>query len=239
MGRSKLNSAGSMVGRFYGAIEGPMDKFLSEATPSVARVWQATNAWTGKSNPWDNSKQSRKDFEALSAALGKYMPFESAGEMAERAGLGAGAPTLAGITGGINKFSAMVLLRVMEVAHPIMNLTGIVNAAPSVIRNFQPQAGESMKDFAARIGHSRKHLRDGQGSAIGVPDMTKLAGRAFKKAWSREAHPEYDYMVRRGFLSQEVAEFHRQFGAIDTPGKWQTFLRGRSDRPDDQASQDS
>jgi hypothetical protein len=224
LGKNKLGK--SWVGNIYRSIEGPLDKFLSETTPVAAKVWHATNEWLNKSNPWSKTEQARKDFDALSTALGKYMPFESAAEMAERQGLGATPPTVAKLTGSLNKFSATLILRMMEVVHPIMNLSGIVNASPAVIRQFTPQRGESLADFSKRIGHAATIFELGDGRALGVLDMPKVMQSAFKKAWSREAHPDYDYMVRRGFLSQEVAEFQRQFGAIDSPGKWRTFFEG-------------
>lgn len=237
LGKSKLNDKGSFVGRFYRSIEGPLDKFLAEETPGVSRAWQAgvsgvsrvwhaTNEWVDKFTPWSNDEQAVKDFNALSEKLGKYMPFESATQMIERQGLGATPVTVQELTGKLNQFSAAVLLRIFEVAHPIMNLSGIVNASPAVIRSFQPRTGEAAEDFARRIGHAANIFDLGNGTRIGIPDMTKIAGRAFKRAWSRESHPDYDYMVRRGFLSQEVAEFQRQFGAIDSPGAWKTFFVG-------------
>jgi hypothetical protein len=145
LGKSKLNSKGSFVGRIYRSIEGPMDKFLSEATPSAARVWQATTDWLGKSKMWDNSQQARKDFDSLSTALGKYMPFENATQLAEARGAGATPPTLQKISGGMNRFTAAVILRMFETIHPVMNLSGILNANPAVIRYFTPQRGESSR----------------------------------------------------------------------------------------------
>lgn len=226
LGRSKLNDRSSAVGRIYGAIETTLDKFLAESTPSAARVWEATNEWIGKRKVWDKSGQARKDFETLSQKLGKYMPFENAAKLAEARGYGATPPTVAGMVGKLNQFSAAVLLRMFEVIHPVMNLSGILNAAPAVIRNFQPRVGEGMEEFAARVGHVANIFENPVGKPIGVLDMNKVMKRGFEKAWSRESHPEYDYMVRRGFLSQEVAEFHRQFGAIESKSEWNKFFTG-------------
>jgi hypothetical protein len=85
-------------------------------------------------------------------------------------------------------------------------------------------------DFAARVGHSATIFNLPQGQSLGVLDMNKLAIRGFSKAWDRASHPEYDYMVRRGFLSQEVAEFQKQFSAIDNKSAWETFFYGDSRR---------
>lgn len=224
LGINKLNK--SWVGNIYRSFEGFMDKHLAEATPSAARVWNATNEWLGKANPWDRGDQARKDFDALSTHLGKYMPFQTASEMAEKQGLGTTPPTVQSMMGGLNKFSAALILRMMEVVHPIMNLSGIVNASPAVIRQFTPQTGETAEDFARRVGHAATIFDLGDGRSIGTLDMPKIMQTAFKKAWSRERHADYNYMVRRGFLNQEVAEFQKQFGAIETPGSWSKFFEG-------------
>jgi hypothetical protein len=227
-GKSKLASSGSLVGRLANPLEGTIDKALSEGTPHVSKVWLATTGWLSRTNPWGRTAAARKDFETLSAKLGEYMPFGSATEMLERRAAGATPLTVAKITGGLNRFSAAMLLRMLEVAHPIMNLTGMVNAIPSVIRNMSTREGETLEDFAARVGHSANIFHLGDGRAVGTLDMTKIGARAFKRAWSRASEPDYAYMVRNGFLSQEVAEFQRQFGTIDGPGPWKKFFFGDS-----------
>lgn len=230
LGTSKLQAQGSFVGRVYNSIEGTIDSFLGAATPPVSKVWHATNEWINKSNPWSKSAGAKKDFDALSTHLGQYMPFDSATKMLERQGAGATPLTVAKITGGVNRFSAAILLRMFEVAHPIMNLSGIVNAVPSVIRHMTPRVGETGEEFAARIGHSASIFNLGDKGNVGVVDMGKLGSRAFKRAWSRAAHADYAYMVRNGFLHQEVAEFHRQFGAIESKQAWQAFFVGDATR---------
>jgi hypothetical protein len=230
LGKSKLNSKGSFVGRLYRSIEGPIDKYLSESTPGVAKVWNAATEWMGKAQIWSKDEQARKDFDSLSQHLGKYMPFEDATAFAEAKGYGAAPPTLAKIAGGMNRFTAAVVLRMFETIHPVMNLSGIVNAAPAVIRHFTPMRGENAEDFARRVGHSATIFELPNGQSIGTLDMAKLTTRGFKRAWNRTSDVDYDYMVRRGFLSQEVAEFQRQFSAIDSKKGWETFFYGDSRR---------
>ena len=116
------------------------------------------------------------------------MPVESATDLLTTKGLGVTPWTTAGAVGKVNQFTAAMLLRMFEVAHPIMNLSGIVNAMPAVIRSFQPKAGENATDFAARVGHSANIFDLGDGKVIGNIDMMKVGGRAFKRAWSRESH---------------------------------------------------
>jgi hypothetical protein len=226
LGKSKLNSKGSFIGRIYRSIEGPIDKYLAEATPSTVKTWNAATAWMGKLKMWDKSAQAKKDFNALSSSLGKFMPFENATQLAEAQGYGATPPTLQKIAGEMNRFTAATILRMFETVHPIMNLSGILNASPAVIRYFTPQRGENAADFASRVGHAATIFDLPNGQSLGVLDMNKMAIRGFKRAWNRASEPDYDYMVRRGFLSQEVAEFQKQFSAIDNKNAWETFFYG-------------
>jgi hypothetical protein len=227
MGSSKLNQK-SLIGPIYRTIEGNLDKFLSEATPAAAKTWQAVTDWVGKAKIWDNSDQARKDFQALSTKLGGFMPFDNALQLSEARGLGAAAPTLKKITGNMNRFSTALILRVLETAQPLMNLAGIINAAPAVVRNFTPMRGENAEGFAQRVGHAATIFQTPEGATYGVADINKLITNGFKRAWNRSSEADYDYMVKRGYLSLEMAEFQRQFGAIDSKNAWESFFYGDS-----------
>jgi hypothetical protein len=110
-----------------------------------------------------------------------------------------------------------------------MNLSGIVNAAPAVIRHFTPMRGENAEDFARRVGHSATIFELPNGQSQSALDMAKLTTRGFKRAWNRTSDVDYDYMVRRGFLSQEVAEFQRS-SALLTTKDGRRFFYGDSRR---------
>jgi hypothetical protein len=114
--------------------------------------------------------------------------------------------------------TAALTLRFLEMAHPVLNLAGMVNASPAIIRSMTPMQGETRDQFAARIGHSAMIFDLPDGRSFGVPDMTKIFGRAVRRAWSRASEPDYQYMLERGFIQQEVAEFNRQFAALQPQG---------------------
>lgn len=228
LGTNKLNNEGTIWGRIYNPIEGFLDKALEGTIPAfrgAQGVWRATDLWVRNKIPGIDNDASRRDFEALAKKLGDYMPFESAAKMAERQTAAKTPLSVQKITGELNRFTAAVVLRMFEVAHPVMNLTGMVNAMPSVIRHLRRLPSESQEEWAARIGHSAM-MFNVNGESVGVVDMTKIAARGFKRAWSRAAEADYDFMVKRGYLSQEVAEFQRQFGAIESKGAWEKFFYG-------------
>lgn len=218
LGYSKLNSQGSWVGKIYNGVEGAIDGFLRESTPGAAKTWAALNGWLDARNPWSRSAEARKDFESLAKALGQYMPFESATRLLEARGAGATPPTIAKIGNNISYFTSTMMLRVAEFGQPIMNLAGIINAMPSIVRHLQGAGEDSLRMYGDSFQLGDKKIT--------TLNLGKVAARAFKNAWSKTRHADFDYMVKRGYLSQEVAEFHRQFGAIESKGKWEGFFLG-------------
>src|SRR3546814_5262278 len=62
-------------------------------------------------------------------------------------------------TGNMNKFTATWMLRMLETIHPLMNMAGVVNALPSVIRQFSMLPGETTEIFAQRSEEHTSELQ--------------------------------------------------------------------------------
>lgn len=225
-GKTPLASEGSFVGGLYNWAERKANDILRERAPGANRVWQAVEDRMSRINPFSKTAQSEKEFSELSNALGSHMPFEDAAEMIERRALGVKPTELADITGAGNRFTATWMLRMLEPAAAVMNLAGVLNAMPAVIRHVGAKPGETAEMLAQRIGHSANIFQTPSGATIGTLDMGKLAWRGFKRSWGRQADAEYDYMAKNGFLSQEVAEFQRQFNAVESKAAWQKWFTG-------------
>lgn len=229
LGSNKLTTQGSFAGPTMKAVEKGLDKVLETAHVNGSKAFEALNLWyrdrmstyTGR-----DTEAGSKQFAKLSAALGQHMPFESANEMMAREFAGVNPITTAKITAGVNQFSAAMMLRILEVGQPIMNMAGIVNAMPSVIRHFQPSAGEDAVAYAARIGHSANIFNLDGGRSIGIADMAKIGKRGLQRAMSKSSDKDWAFAASRGYVTQEVAELQRQFAAIDAPGPWKAFFVG-------------
>ena len=233
LGKNKLQSDGSIFGKFYNPAEGFINEGLNAATPiarglgdSLTNVWDATNGWINRANPWSATPAANKDFTTLTEKLGPHMPFDSAAQLMEQRGISARPWTSTQVGAKFNQFAAGAILRFMEVAQPLIHLSTIVNAMPAVLRHYSPMEGEAVEDYASRIGHSATIFNLPDGTAIGIPDMAKMGAAAFRRAWSASSEPDFDYMVKRGYIKNEVAEFHQQFGAIDSKDAWQRFFGG-------------
>ena len=213
-GSSPLRNDKSWIGKGYGLIESKANQLLAQASPKAARVFAQANDYLRNAIPYNLSKTEQDAFNEMTTSLGEFMPFKSVADQLEAKGAGKLPPTLAKITGDINKFEATWVLRMLEPVQAAMNLAGMVNALPAVTRHLTRKGGETLEEYAARIGHNSNIFGD-EAQSFGVLDMGKVMRNGFKRAWSKAADPEFDYMARNGFLSQEVAEFQKAFNAAD------------------------
>lgn len=226
-GKTPVQGNSSIVGKAYNLIEDSFNSVMAEKSPAAGAVWHAMTDWATKRIPWGQGVADKEQFAKLAGHLGKYMPFDSLEDMITKRDEGAKAWTLGELTGAANQFTATWLLRMVETAHPIMNLGGIINAMPAVVRQFTPRAGETIEEFSSRVGHSASIFTTAQGKTLGAVDMGKLASRGFKRTWNlKGGDPFIEYATRHGMLSQEVAEFQRQWAAAEVNGTIKRFISG-------------
>lgn len=232
LGRSKVKSDKAWVGGLWQAAEGFIDTALKRAGRNPTVVTEAVSAWYTRANPWSKTEAAIKDFETLTERMGELNPYRSATELLESQGYGANPLTAQGLVGKASQFSSMMLLRVAEVGHAILNVGGVVANMPSIIRNYTPRLEESSEDFLKRIGHSGMAVKLADGRMVGTLDMNKIMAQGMKFALDKKSHPYFDEMVARGMLSQEVAELHKQYGAIEGRGSWSKFFMGDATQKD-------
>lgn len=233
LGKNPLQDSGSAVAQIYNTFEDTADAILAQGhkawlggKANLAERWGQALQFINNATPWNVSPKSIKAFNVLAEELGPYMPFKTISDMLESQGKATLPWSAKGVSARINAFDAAMRLRIAEVAHPLMNLAGVINAMPAVVRFAQPRVGESAEEYARRVGHVATIFNTPQGRQIGLVDTAKIAARAFKAAWNRTSHADFDYMVSRGYLSQEVAELHKQFGAIKSRAEWEKFFVG-------------
>jgi len=223
LGRMAYKSPASPLGRIMNEMTEFFDGYLKEINPHQSTVLKAAIEFTKRHIPGQTGDQ--EVFEKLKKDLGDYMPFKKVSEyIAVKYDKGNRAD-LAAITSKMNQFEAASRLRMFEVIQGLMNLGGIVNAAPAVIRSMQKLPGESDSDFAQRVGHVATIFRLRDGKTIGVPSMPKLIYESFKDTWNRTSNSAWQYRVSRGYMTQEAAEYHRNWGVTNTMPGWQKFVK--------------
>jgi hypothetical protein len=245
MGRSSASSPASPIGNAYRWAEEQIDGILADLSPAArgagqavsakareSKAWDLMTKWSNQLAPWSKDEAARTRFDKVTAELGEHMPYENAQAYIEGITRTARPPELKDLTGALNRFQAAWILRMGETVHAVMNLAGVVNTMPAVIRHMSPLPHEvgNPKAYANRLGFDASIFSTPSGKQIGYLDMGKMLSSSMKKAWSRERHPDWEYMKENGFVSQEVAEFQRQFGAIDDKGKLMAFLTGSPTR---------
>lgn len=225
LGRNPINNQGSRVGSIYKPIEQFGDDVLASA-------WERFTQ--SPLNPFKSGKrQAIRDYHALVKKFGDQVPFRDVNDYLFQKFAVQTPPTVRSVTGAVNQFTAGLMLRWMESAQAILNITGMINTSPSVIRYFTRSEGETAQQFAARVGHSATII--GDSSPVAIFDMPKIMQRAYSRAWKGEkafTKEQWDFMRKRGYLDQEVAEFQRQLAAIgQSDEKWRLVMFGDANAP--------
>lgn len=226
LGRNALGAKDSFFGEFYSAAEKRLNAGLELVHGGLNRsqVYQGLKDYLATSKLGDKGSETR--FKVLTHELGPYMPFKSTLEMIERETGSKTAPEIAAITAKMSWFEATSRLRWLESMHAVANFGGVIANMPAVIRALQPMAGETLEMAARRNSSLTMMVRTPEGREFIQPNIPKLLWQSMKDAWSKDASEFTQKAVSRGFMNQEVAEFNRQWGSIDSKAGWRGFVFG-------------
>lgn len=225
-GRSSLSAKDSYIGEAYSWAERRLNGWLaSPIASSVADTYQALKDYISTARP-GGDRASVERFNKLSRELGQYMPFKSAMELVERETGSRTPKEIADLTNKLSWFEAASRLRWLESMHAVMNIGGMLANTSSVIRALQPMAGETLQDAARRNGSLAMMMSTPNGQQFIVPNTPKLLWQSMKDAWAKVPDEFTEKAIKRGYMDQEVAEFNRQWGAIDSKEGWRGFVFG-------------
>ncbi|TXH15495.1 MAG: hypothetical protein E6R03_07105 [Hyphomicrobiaceae bacterium] len=226
LGRNALGAKDSYFGDLYGFAEARLNAMLAgnRVSLKIGEVYQGLTDFLRVSSP-TNPVQGEK-FNKLAQALGKYMPYESAAEMAARQ-TGTKPPAeVAEIAGKLSWFEAASRLRWMESMHAVATVGSLLANTPSVIKALQPMAGETLEAAAKRNSSMAMMAATSDGQGLGIVHTYKLLWNAMKLAGSKELDEFGKRGIRLGYMDQDVAEFQRAWGAIDSRDGWRKFVFG-------------
>lgn len=153
-----------------------------------------------------------KTFDELSAQLGPYTPFKHAMDFAESNLRVSVPPEVKELSNGINRLTANLLLRWLEIPNAALNLTGIVTNMPSILRS--PNT-----PIMASIGLN-------SGAKVGVVDSYRILAGGFKDMLNATKHADWDVMVKNGDTTQSIAELNKQLSLIDSKSTFMRVLGG-------------
>lgn len=218
LGKNPLNNQGSIVGGAYNWAETNLNAALQVTDEFLAET---------SLNPFTNGKRAaRRQYDRLVKQMGDDLPFKDVNDFVEQRFATRVPTTVRNLTGKMNEITAGLVLRWGEMAHSILNITGMINTSPAVINYFTPRVGETTTQFARRVGHSA-NIFETQAGPISTLDIGKVMHRAMQRAWKGEkafSPEEWAFMRQRGYLNQEVAEFHRQLASMGRSDEaWNRF----------------
>lgn len=238
-GTTPLASQGSIVGRISNPIEGTIDRLLQETSARVgptfgkakmaaSDTWHLLTDWATKRMPWTNNSGEHETFNTLVNHLGDFMPYKDVDDMLMKRGFNTQAITSAEIQGNMSRFTSAWMLRMFEPAAAMMNMAGVVNTMPAVMRSFAIRAGESTEEYAARIGHSATLFTKPDGSPHGVVDMAKVMARGMRDSlkpddWMKAFQAE---TRSQGLRDGTMYEFQKQLASIESVSQAKAFFVG-------------
>jgi len=227
LGRNALGAKDSFFGDAFGWAEKRLNGVL--ASPQAMKMgdtYQALKDFIRTAAP--GRSPSGSEFNKLSQALGEYMPYKSAMEMAARESGGKTPTEVAAITSKLSWFEAASRLRWFESMHAVANVGSLLANTPAVVKALQPLAGETVEEAAKRNSSLVMMAATPDGKGIGLLNMPKLLWSSMRDAQMKVADEFTTRAVRLGYMDQEVAEFQRAWGAIDSKDGWRGFVFGNA-----------
>jgi hypothetical protein len=157
-----------------------------------------------------------KTFDELAEQLGPYTPYKNAMDFAESNLRVSVPPEVKDLANGVNRLTANILLRWLEIPNAAMNLVGIVTNMPSILRS--PNT-----PLMASIGLN-------SGAKVGVVDSYRILAGGFKDMLNAAKHADWDVMVKNGDTTQSIAELNKQLSLIDSKTTFMRVMSGDKTR---------
>lgn len=225
LGRNALGAKDSFFGDAFDWAEKRLNGLLaSPQSMKMGDTFQALKDFIKTANP--KSPVSGDKFNRLAKELGKYMPYKNAMEMAAREEGSRVPKEVAELTSKLSWFEAASRLRWFESMHAVANIGSLMANTPAIVKSLQPLPGETIEQAAKRNSSLVMMMAMPDGNQIGLPNVPKLLWTSMKDAWQKVPDEFTKKAIRLGFMDQEVAEFQRQWGSIDSKDGWRGFVFG-------------
>lgn len=178
-----------------------------------------------------------KEFAKLKNELGDFLPFATT-EQFVRSNFGVRPPrTMQKDMAALNRLTSGLILRWFEVAHPLLNLSGVISTMPAVTKALRKRPNETKQQWQQRISAYGTVIENEQPLAHLNP--VRLMASAVHHGFTAEGRAFLDDAVARGLIRQEVSEIQRTLndpfvtGGFETirnkVDKWVGFLSDRSE----------
>lgn len=160
-------------------------------------------------------KQLNASFEAMSKDLGQYIPFKTVDDLVSFNQDKNPAWKTKDVTRKMQAFAAAVWLRWFSVAQSMMNMSGLIINLPGIV-------GQRSVPLLGSV-HALKN-----GERVGVVDTAKIMSAGMAKTWARDKRTtrDWEYMKRKGYVSQKAADLQIAMGTISNPTSLERLMTG-------------
>jgi len=154
--------------------------------------------------------------DQIQAQMAQYAPFENVLELMESRGVKAPL-SVRRASQALNRMATTVILRWDQIAHPTMNMLGLIPTMASQLRAGGAPASVVL-NVAGRpplpVIDSMRIIRQAMGDWFGTT-----------RAGGRQSTADWQHMVRNGDASQSAFEYHRAHQVFDSNAGMNKFLR--------------
>lgn len=191
---------------------------------ALQAIWNATGGKTVSQIVTEgvNRKLGRTEaqFARLQQSMGDHLPFETAAEYAASRFNIRPPDTARKQMAAVNRLATTVTLRFLDMAQPLLNISGVLNTMPAVIRSLAKAPGEDHGEWLSRIGGIGTMFPTQE--PLGVLDSTKLMIRAMYYGWTKYGQRHLKYAIDHGMLRQPVNDMNE---LLANPYTGDSFIR--------------
>lgn len=221
---------GIPLSKLESSISGSVGKTVTDlGNKMLTSVWPNVSGITGRQAArWANDLAQRMDvpeskwrkmsknlssYKQLAQDLGDYSPYKNFDDyLTQRVGH-TRPPEIKDFTQKFNTVSAALVLRYGEIAHAAMNLAGLMVTMPALVRH------GSSHLTRIPVGSTKK--------TVNMLDTTKILSNAVDDMVRGRSGADWDYMVKNGDASQQVAELNKMFSLLTSQGAFSQVFYGK------------
>lgn len=197
----------SATGRAHNWIESIVNGAVGKAREFLPGRTELIDAMLNRPSSPMVKNASREDREAAEAVLNGYTPWSSLANKADltdalKINPEADPFKAARALQQMNRLTGATFLKFANVAHPILNMTGVVATMPSVVQRVNMREGETLDAWKRRVGPISDYFDPEKGAATVSP--AKLMSEGMHLVFNDKA--AYDLAFKRGYLTSNLLE---------------------------------
>ncbi len=201
-----------------GGLMHPIEKFMNAG---IEKAWPAMRwmspaqlgQWTGDllGHLGVQKFKPASTFYQLSQQLGPFSPYKDAVDYAEQTLKVIRPPEVKEISEKVNWLSSALLLRWLEIPHAAMNMIGVITTLPSIVQNGRAPISAAF---------------DVAGKKMNIIDAGRIMIDAGMDHFRASRRADWDFMVKNGDTTQQVAEFNKQLSLVTDQPSWKRVMFG-------------